>query len=232
MEQLSNLRYKVRRVLADYPKVFLRAKGGDEKYHRLLVTEATELCIEGYPRSGNSFAFNAFRMWNPDVTVARHLHLPLQLTRAVKSNIPCIVLIRQPEESISSLSIGLPNVALDELCKSYISFYKSTLVHIENIVVSDFPTTTSFFDKVVANTNSKFDTHFSYAHISTNEEQTIFNTLTNHSENIGWKSMTSAPQPNKKNLKLPIIEQLKRSKYFNECKELYLKAQEHRIQEN
>ena len=56
----------------------------------LMVRRGTEICIEGFPRSGNTFAVYAFELWNPGSQVAHHLHAPGQFVRALRLSVPCV----------------------------------------------------------------------------------------------------------------------------------------------
>jgi hypothetical protein len=57
--KLKKLRRRIRTFLSDKPEVYIplaRILKGD-----FIVNKKTEIVIEGYPRSGNSFAEAAFR---------------------------------------------------------------------------------------------------------------------------------------------------------------------------
>ena len=82
-----------------YP--LLRFSGGRDQ----MVGPDTEVCIEGYPRSANTYAFHGFKLRNADARVAHHLHAPMQVVRAAGLGVPCAVLIRPPLDAVSSLLI-------------------------------------------------------------------------------------------------------------------------------
>lgn len=69
-----------------------------------IVGRDTEIVIEGFPRSGNSFALSAFKSANPQVKrIATHVHMASQVVRAAQLQVPCVMLIRQPLEAVCSL---------------------------------------------------------------------------------------------------------------------------------
>lgn len=70
----------------------------------------TRLCIEGYPSSGNTFAISVVRQAWPGLSVASHRHCIAAVRRALQLSVPTIVLLRQPEEAISSNAVrfGVP----------------------------------------------------------------------------------------------------------------------------
>src|SRR5215211_6607259 len=77
-----------------------------------IVTPDTQLVIEGFPRSGNSFARRAFVMAQSDTQIkhhiAHHLHVPAQVVRAARWQIPTLVLIRRPKDAVLSLVLRDP----------------------------------------------------------------------------------------------------------------------------
>jgi hypothetical protein len=93
------------------------------------VTPDKQVVIEGYPRSGNSFARRAFIMAQGegfDVTsIAHHLHVPAQVVRAARLRIPTLVLIRRPKDAVLSLVIRDP-ISVDRALRYYISFYETS----------------------------------------------------------------------------------------------------------
>lgn len=96
----------------------------------LMVGRGTDVCIEGFPRSANTFAYHAFRQANPEAAIAHHLHAPMQVVRAAALGVPCAVLIRPPLEAISSLVIfrdGRLHPAL--ATRAYLDFYG----HVEEV---------------------------------------------------------------------------------------------------
>jgi hypothetical protein len=78
-------------------------------FDSLLVTESTDVCIEGFPRSANSFAVGAFRHAQPQsIEIAHHTHVPANAMRACEWDIPTLILIRAPYDAIVS------RIALDK----------------------------------------------------------------------------------------------------------------------
>src|SRR5205814_3293356 len=98
---LAGARWEVRTFLGRYPAIalpLLRARGGDG--FLAPIRDETEVVIEGFPRSGNTFAVAAFHYAQRprDVKIAHHAHVPAQLLSAVRLGLPAVVLVRDPEE--------------------------------------------------------------------------------------------------------------------------------------
>mgnify|MGYP000120732103 CR=1 FL=1 len=126
-----------------------------------LVGPATDVCIEGFPRSANSLAVHAFRLANPGATVAHHVHVPMQVLRAAALGIPCVVLVRDPLDAIASLLI-MSEDALPEgvAIRSYQSFYAPLERVRERIAVAPFAAVVEDPSEVARLANERFGTTF------------------------------------------------------------------------
>ena len=128
------------------------------------VTPDKQVVIEGFPRSGNSFARRAFIMAqgeNFDVArIAHHLHVPAQVIRAARWRIPTLVLLRRPKDAVLSLVIRDP-ISVDQALRYYISFYESAEKYRDAYVLGLFEEVTEDFGRVIGRLNDKFGTTFS-----------------------------------------------------------------------
>ena len=120
--------------------------------------------IEGFPRSGNSFARRAFIMAQGetfDVTrIAHHLHVPAQVIRAARWRIPTVLLIRRPKDAVLSLVIRDP-ISVDQALRYYISFYEAVEGYRDSYVLGLFEDVTGDFGRVIERLNERFGTTFS-----------------------------------------------------------------------
>lgn len=91
--------YTVRAVLSAHPSVYIPfARRKYRDVPNMLVESDTELVIEGFERSGNTFAVVAFETAQPrPVKTAHHLHAAAQVVSAVRMGVPTLLLIRPPE---------------------------------------------------------------------------------------------------------------------------------------
>ena len=128
------------------------------------VTPNKQVVIEGFPRSGNSFARRAFIMAQDeafDVTrIAHHLHVPAQVILAAQWQIPTLVLIRRPRDAVLSLVIRDP-ISVDQALRYYISFYEIAEKYRDAYVLGLFEDVTEDFGQVIKRLNDKFGTTFS-----------------------------------------------------------------------
>jgi len=131
-----------------------------------LVRRNTELVIEGFPRSSNSFAEAAFQLvQKKPVRVASHTHVPAQVIQAVKWSIPTIVLFREPDDVVVSLIIfqlrkSRGNYTIYDAYKWYISYHRSILPYRRGFVLASFRSVTTDFGAVIRKVNDRFGTSF------------------------------------------------------------------------
>ncbi len=123
----KNLIYSTRNILGSYSTLFPLLRF-HPRYKHLMMTTRRDICIEGFPRSANSFAVAAFRHYNPNLKMANHIHVPMQVFKAVEMGVPCLVLIRQPIEALSSLMIVDSDLSVSIAVRSYINFYERILL--------------------------------------------------------------------------------------------------------
>ena len=129
-----------------------------------IVNCRSELVIEGFERSGNTFAWLAFELaQGRRVTMAHHLHVPAQVVLAARLKVPTILLIREPLECVVSDLIRGGMVSKDALIArlaDWVNFYQSVLPFKDQCVVADFCVTTREFGKIIERANRTFMTEF------------------------------------------------------------------------
>lgn len=161
----SQLRYEMRNIYVQYPRLYLplaRLRHSSELGSRAVDSD-TDLVIEGYPRSANSFAFRAFTLaQSRPMRVAHQLHAPAQIIGAAKMGIPALLLIRDPEEAILSrtLLFGYPYDTVTPAMKEYLRFHEATLPYREHYLLATFDAVTSDFGAVIRALNRRFGTEF------------------------------------------------------------------------
>ena len=128
---------------------------------RLWVSRTTEIVIEGYPRSANTYAVAAFQLaQDRDFEIAHHLHAAAQIKRAVRLGLPAVVLVREPSESVLSLMVRDPTASMRWALHSYVRFYSSVVPYLEKTVVAPFATVTADFGSIIRMVNTRYGTAF------------------------------------------------------------------------
>lgn len=123
----------------------------------------TEIVIEGFPRTANTFSHIAFKMTQDRlVKIGHHTHAVAQVLAATRRRIPTIVLIRDPEEAVISFLIGDfdPQISMEHALFEYIAFYKPLLSCRDRFVLAPFSEITSDYGATIRRVNQKFNTSF------------------------------------------------------------------------
>ena len=136
-----------------------------KKFEKHIISERTSIVVEGFPRSGNSFAAQAIRLitrrHGKQWRFATHFHSPAHVVYALRYRKPILVVIRRPVDAIVSLRAlwGQNNVrvpSVNHLLRRYIQFYEMLLVVRKSIIVADFDTVISDLNKVIHRLNCRF----------------------------------------------------------------------------
>ncbi|MEM7312188.1 MAG: hypothetical protein AAF497_03455 [Planctomycetota bacterium] len=127
-------------------------------FRDLPVNDRTELVIEGYPRSGNTFSAHAFQYaQGRKVSIANRCHAPAQIMEAVHRDIPCLLLIRKPVESAISSYVYINGKLTPEfLLHHYLKFYRTLEPLLKEVVVASFEQVKNDFGHVIFRLNSRY----------------------------------------------------------------------------
>lgn len=158
-EALARAVYEAQTVVAPVPWLALplaRLRG-----HGVPLRRDTEVVIEGYPRSANSFTVAAFRRaQGREVRVAHHVHAPAQVIQAVRWRVPVLVLVRRPEEAVLEYVLKKAHVTVAQALRGWIRFYAPLLRWRDGFVVGPFEEVTSDLGAVIRRLNERFGTRF------------------------------------------------------------------------
>jgi hypothetical protein len=152
-------RYSARAAVSSHPWPYLPMVRG--KYPGQMVDAGTELVIEAFPRSGNTFAVVAFELsQGGPVKIAHHLHAAAQVTRGVRLGKPTLVLIRDPIDAVVSHLVREPGVTPRQGLRNWVRFYRSVQAARDDVVVARFEDVTTDFGSVIDRLNERFGTSF------------------------------------------------------------------------
>lgn len=128
---------------------------------RFVVDETTDLVIEGYEGSGNSFAREAVLFARPGARVASHLHSAAHVRRALHLGVPVLILLRPPADAIASYVARFPDDhhELGQELRRYERFYRAMLGMTDKVMFSRFEDTTSRLGDVLLSLNRRLRCH-------------------------------------------------------------------------
>lgn len=139
----------------------------------LVVSPETEIVIEGFPRSANTFSTVAFQLSQPrPVRIAHHLHAPAQIMAGARMGIPVLVPVRHPRDCAISVAIRAPHVSLREAVDAHRRFHEAILPYRDACLVARFEDVVGDFGRVIATVNARFATDFTpFAHTPENVDR-------------------------------------------------------------
>jgi hypothetical protein len=156
-----NIKLSFRNFIGKYPKIYYFLYSLKPNKYENLTNQSTELVIEGFPRSANSFTVAILRRLQPKkVNIAHHHHVPAQIIKAINLQIPILVLIRSPKDAVISFKIYDSSISIAQALRTYISFYQEILNYKDKYVVGLFEEVISDYTSIINKINNKFKTNF------------------------------------------------------------------------
>ena len=226
-QKRANFLHQFRYRLGNYFVWTTRSDG-----NKLVVNAKKDICIEGYPRSANTYTVLLVEKYaTRPLDIAHHLHLPAQLKYAVHYNIPAVLLIRKPSDAITSLLLREESITTENAIKWYIHFHRGLRRYRDRLIIWEF-------DALVADPASHLRdlsrrvNNFSIA-IDQIENETIFteidrlDRLTKKKEvkSDQFALINSRPGKGKREKKNQLREELrsvpKYRRLMEECEEIY-----------
>lgn len=137
-----------RAVLERFPGIYVRI-ARHRTPERDGLDAATDLLIEGFPRSGNSFLVSWIATANPDLRIASHMHSMAHVHAALRRDLPVVIVVREPEDALASLAVFSPEQPLEQHIERYRRFHERAIDVTDDVIVSPFEVTTKRPELVV-----------------------------------------------------------------------------------
>jgi hypothetical protein len=129
----------------------------------VFLTPETELVIEGYPRSGNSFAEAAFHYAQGDrvVPLAHHTHAAGHVLEAVRRGLPVLLLMRNPIDAAASfMEQSEGRLSALVALREYVQFHQPLMAVEPHIVLGRFEVLIEDFPALIRRVNQRFGCDF------------------------------------------------------------------------
>lgn len=125
---------------------------------RFVCTVNTDLVLEGFPRSGNTFSVDFLDHLSKGrkLNIAHHTHNFRNLRLGVELGVPCAALIRSPLEAVSSYMI-YSGRNVDEAANYYYEFYYSLMDIKSSISYIKFEEVVTNMNDVIIQLNEKYN---------------------------------------------------------------------------
>ena len=224
--------YQVHLTLGQYPPLYYAVFARRYPFSHMRVTPNTQVCIEGFPRSANSYAVVAFKLANPQVPIAHHLHVPAQILEAVRRNIPTVLVIRHPRECVASFMVFQRSERPAPYLKAYIRFHQAVLPVVERVVVADFHQVITNINDVIAALNARFNTRFQFVADLPGQQERIFTRLEEINRQFfkGDQLKSMRPDEHRKQLKIALQHRIEAHRLFPEAEAWYEKMRQYCFQ--
>jgi hypothetical protein len=170
--KLRQARFELMSVLGRFPRLIPILA----PYRRAETVEPdTRFVIEGFPRSGNTFATAAFEVATRPrkPKLGHHVHSPGHVLAAVRLGVPVLVVVRPPKDSILSFVIQQPHISIAQALRAYVRFHRSLLPHLDRFVVATFDQVTGDFGEVLTRVRDRFDTPWAFEHTEHNTREAL-----------------------------------------------------------
>lgn len=227
---IKRIKFDFRMFLGSYPNLFFPIYGLKKVNKNLFINNKTQLVISAFPRTANTFFIVALESVQKEkIEIAHHLHVPALALEGIKKNIPTVLLIRNPKDSIISLLIRENHLTLEQAINAYISFYKPMLKYKREILIFDFHTIINDFTSIIESINKKFKLNLTnYDEDNKLDNDEIFakiDKINKHfNKNTLVETKVSRPSTNRSELKLKLQKKLEEKKYLSRislCEKLY-----------
>lgn len=154
-ELLDELVYSMyRKVLwTDHRRycTFAPAFGGSGRFN-----VRCDLAVDGFARSGNTFVADMLRATQrPDFTLESHHHIPPFVMAACEHGTPTVLLIREPVDSVISLSLH-SQWSLRKSLDHYIAYHACLRPYQSRVMIARFADFTWDFRRLVLDINQRF----------------------------------------------------------------------------
>ncbi len=175
--------------------------------HPIRLRQA-DIVVEGFGRSGNTFAVNALK--GQGLRVFSHSHAPATIQKAVKAGKPICFLIRQPEDAIVSTALYW-NCSLQRYLEHYIRYHELIGEYLSYLAVFRFENFTNDFNVVIDGLKARYDLNLMRVdHEALTED--VFRIIENQQiEQTGQinEMRVHRPSQERKDRKASLLEQLR-----------------------
>lgn len=171
-------------------------------------------CIDGFPRSANTYAYMVFRRRHGSVPLGHHMHVPGQILRAAYLEVPCAVLFRRPLDAISSMLVVDGRLPVDVALWSYVDFYRRAWTVRHAVAPCPFDEVVADGSTVARRLNAVFGTDFDDRPVDAEERDQVFADLAEYerAHPSPWLPATPQRSREKRERTAQIVSDLRRSR--------------------
>jgi hypothetical protein len=121
------------------------------------ITAHTDLVVEGFPRSGNTFTTFALEDASAHtLEIASHVHQPSQIKLGLARGLPTIMVIREPAAALASYLVYGPQFTPAQVTREYCSYHRELVPYVERILICEFAEVTTNMASVIDRINHRY----------------------------------------------------------------------------
>ena len=157
------------------------------------ITRNTDLFIDGYPRSANTYLLECLKTAAPATSVASHLHSPPMVKLAVRRKLPTVVLFREPAAAAASLTQLYPGATFTTSLTLYRHYYSALMSCLDTVLLVSFDEVTEDLPSVVRRINERFGNVLAEAQLDWDEEtsRALLERIDGHTRNAVFRLATN-----------------------------------------
>lgn len=215
-------RYKIKAYIKSDPtlyKIITFIRNCSLEKNNLLCSKDSDLCVESYPSSANSFLCRVLKYSNKDLNIGQHTHSIANIKIALKYNIPVITIIRDPLNAISSRVVRFDE-EIEKCIFEYIAFYEYVAAHLDDLVLLSF-------ENVINNTSEAWQAIIEKTALNlicTDLEEAsnyAFSTITSRAKELKRLKKASLPSEERENQKEKLKKRILQTSNFQKAEALY-----------
>ena len=194
------LKNRIKHYIGRYPSLFMNLYRtfAPQKNQKLLFGHDTELVLEGYPRSANTFSVVAFEQaQSRPVKLAHHLHVEAQLIQAARENKPAVALLRNPEDCFRSLLVRHPETPVSWAINRYIQFYTAISKLGDKCLIITYEEVINDMGAVIEKINKHFGTNYDVPVHDQTMVQQVFSKVESINQQIDQGKESHVARPSK-----------------------------------
>ena len=119
----TNVPAYLRVYVKEYPLLWKTARFFGQSTKGEVSTLDTDVCVEGFESSSNSFVVNVMRNVTESIRIAHHCHTVASVKVALSKGVDTIILFRDPRDAIAS-TVARFRPGIMECLFGYIKFYE------------------------------------------------------------------------------------------------------------
>lgn len=183
------------------------------------LTPDTQIVIEGFPRSGNTFALHALRLAEAaagrEVVIKSHVHVPAQVALATRRGLPTLYVIREPVHTVASLIVAAAHVPIRHALREYTHHHEQVFAYRKGFVVGEFREITSDYAAVIRRVNERFGTSFALFEQTPENVDAVFREIEVDHQRVHQGREAGLPRPSsgRDPVKSWLVEQIGHPQY-------------------